>query len=249
MPRDEGYDKEIQNLTPLVTKYNPHTTYIAEIAHRHWRSLKSKEWFSKIFAELPALIAYRRPENPLDKLVSTKFKEKVKEEDTNGYKPCGRTGCSWHRKIYSTTTFFGLKGRAHFQDMPQIRLSFSMGNLYDGMQNLQITIHRESETKCNIRFKNHQSHIKNSINSCKLSEYFLHNRQTHNFEIIMTTINATLITITTTTTTTDIIAITTYYYYILLQKVLLQVILLSSYYYFCFYFFCLVLPEREKKYF
>ena len=26
------------------------------------------------------------------------------------------------------------------------------------------------------------SHIKNSVNSCELSEYFLHNRRTHDFE-------------------------------------------------------------------
>ena len=40
----------------------------------------------------------------------------------------------------------------------------------------------KSEMKSNIRFNNHRSHIKNSINSCELSEHFLHNRRTHDFE-------------------------------------------------------------------
>ena len=51
-------NKELRNRIPLVTTYNPHTTYIAEIAHRHWGFLKSKERLSRIFAE-PPLIAYR----------------------------------------------------------------------------------------------------------------------------------------------------------------------------------------------
>ena len=41
---------------------------------------------------------------------------------------------------------------------------------------------RISETKCNIRFNNHQSHIRNSINNFKLSLHFLHNRPTHDFK-------------------------------------------------------------------
>ena len=93
-------NKELWNRNPLVITYNPHITCIAEIAHRHWGFLKSKERLSRIFAE-PHLIAYRRPKNLRDKLVSTKFKEKEKEENTNGCKPCGRT----IRKIDSTTTF------------------------------------------------------------------------------------------------------------------------------------------------
>ena len=76
-------NKELLNLTSLVTTCNPHTTHIAKIAHRHWGFLKSKERLSRIFAE-PPLIAHRRPKNLRDKIVSTKFNEKTKEEDTNG---------------------------------------------------------------------------------------------------------------------------------------------------------------------
>ena len=50
------------------------------------------------------------------------------------------------------------------------------------MQNLQAPILGKSEAKCNIRFNNHRSHIRNSINSCELSEHFLYNRRTHDFE-------------------------------------------------------------------
>ena len=107
-------NKELWNRTPFVTTYNPHTTYIAEIAHRHWGFLKSKERLSRIFAE-PPLVAYRRPKSLRDKLVSTKFKEKAKLEDTKGCKPCGRTGCRWCRKIDSTTTLLDSKGKCTFK--------------------------------------------------------------------------------------------------------------------------------------
>ena len=40
----------------------------------------------------------------------------------------------------------------------------------------------KSETKCNTRFSNHRSHIRTSKNNCKLSEHFLYNRRTRNFE-------------------------------------------------------------------
>ena len=51
-------DREPMNRIPLVTTFNPHTTYIAEIAHRNWRFLKLKERLAKIF-DKPPLIAYR----------------------------------------------------------------------------------------------------------------------------------------------------------------------------------------------
>ena len=167
--------------TPFVTTYNPHTTYIAEIAHRHWGFLKSKERLSKIFAE-PPLIAYRRPKNLHDKLVSTKFKEKEKEEDTNGCKPCGRTGCSWCRKIDSTTTFSDSKGERTFKIYHKLDCHSAWVIYMMECKICKLLYIGKSETKCNIRFNNHRSHIKNSINSCELSEHFLHNRRTHDFE-------------------------------------------------------------------
>ena len=71
-------NKELWNRIPLVTTYNPHTTYIAEIAHRHWEFLKSRECLSRIFAE-PPLIAYRRSKNLRNKLVSTSLKRKQRK--------------------------------------------------------------------------------------------------------------------------------------------------------------------------
>ena len=61
------------NRTPLVTTYNPHTTFTPEIANRNWHFLQSKERLAHIFQE-PPLIAYRRPKSPRDTLVSSKLR-------------------------------------------------------------------------------------------------------------------------------------------------------------------------------
>ena len=66
-------ERESTDRIPLVTTFNPHTTFIAEIARRNWNFLQSKERLAHIFNK-PPLVAYRRPISPRDRLVSTKFK-------------------------------------------------------------------------------------------------------------------------------------------------------------------------------
>lgn len=128
------------------------------------------------------MIAYRRPKSLRDKLVSTKFKEKAKEEDTNGCKPCGCTGCSWCRKIDSTTTFLDSKGERTFKIYHRLDCHSAWVINMIKCKICKLLYIGKSETKCNIRFNNHRSHIRNSINSCELSEHFLYNRRTHDFE-------------------------------------------------------------------
>ena len=66
-------ERESTDRIPLVTTFNPHTTFIAEIARRNWNFLQSKERLAHIFNK-PPLVAYRRSISPRDRLVSTKFK-------------------------------------------------------------------------------------------------------------------------------------------------------------------------------
>ena len=40
----------------------------------------------------------------------------------------------------------------------------------------------KSETGFNLHLNNHRNHIKKEVNSCKLTEHFLHNVRSHNFE-------------------------------------------------------------------
>ena len=40
----------------------------------------------------------------------------------------------------------------------------------------------KSETEFNLRLNNHRNHIRKGVNSCELTEHFLHNVRSHNFE-------------------------------------------------------------------
>ena len=66
-------DRESTDRIPLVTTFNPHTTFIVQIARRNWNFLQCKERLANIFNKSP-LVAYRRPISLRDRLVSTKFK-------------------------------------------------------------------------------------------------------------------------------------------------------------------------------
>lgn len=66
-------ERESTDRIPLVTTFNPHTTFIAETARRNWNVLQSKERLAHIFNK-PPLVAYRGPICLRDRVVSTKFK-------------------------------------------------------------------------------------------------------------------------------------------------------------------------------
>ena len=91
------------NRTPLVTTFNPHTTFIAEIANRNWHFLQSKERLTHVFQE-PPLIVYRRPKSLRDTLVSSKLRN---DNIAGGCRPCNKPRCSWCSRINKTSTFTG----------------------------------------------------------------------------------------------------------------------------------------------
>ena len=90
---------------PFVTTYNPHTTFIAEIAHRNWAFLQSKERLAKVFNKHP-LIAYRKAMSLRNKLVNTKFEIKNDQPSAaDGCKPCKKPRCSWCQNLCITNIF------------------------------------------------------------------------------------------------------------------------------------------------
>ena len=66
-------ERQPMDRIPLLTTYNPHATFIAEVAKRNWNFLQSKERLALTFHN-PPLVAYRRPKSLRDRLVSTKFR-------------------------------------------------------------------------------------------------------------------------------------------------------------------------------
>ena len=140
----------------LLNDTLPDTTHHV---HRHLGSFKSKDRLSRIFAELP-LIAYRRPKNLPDKLVSSNCKEKTKQGNTNSCKPRGRTECSWRRKINFTTTCSDTKGERTFQINHKLGC-YSAWVMYMMLCKIcKLVCIGKSQRKCNIRFINQRSHIR-----------------------------------------------------------------------------------------
>ena len=104
-------ERHTTNRIPLVTTYNPRTSYIAEVANRNWHFLQSKERVAHIFRERP-IIAYRRSKSLHDRLVSTKLTGRTPEGQTTtmgSCGPCNKPKCSWCVLINKTSTFTGTR--------------------------------------------------------------------------------------------------------------------------------------------
>ena len=174
-------ERESTDRIPLVTTFNPHTTFIAEIARRNWNVLQSKERLAHIFNK-PPLVAYRRPISLRDRLVSTKFKTVNNTPVPRSRKACRKPKCSWCKGINKTTTFTSSNNNKTFKIFHSVNCqsSWVIYIIECNICNLQYI--GKSETAFNLRLHNHRNHIKKGISSCELTEHFLHNKRTHNFD-------------------------------------------------------------------
>ena len=57
-----------------------------------------------------------------------------------------------------------------------------MDHLHNRMQHLQLHYIGESETAFNLQLSNHSNHIKKGVSSGELTDLFLHNTRTHDFD-------------------------------------------------------------------
>ncbi|XP_063415986.1 uncharacterized protein LOC134697633 [Mytilus trossulus] len=76
---------------PFVVTFHPDLTNISSSIRKHWRLIENDSSLKEIFPS-PPLIAYRRPKNLKDILVTSK----VKKQETSKfgcYKQCGRRNC------------------------------------------------------------------------------------------------------------------------------------------------------------
>ena len=171
--------KESQDRIPFVITYNPYTTYIAEIANRHWDFLKTKERLGRIFNKNP-LVAYRRPSSLRDALVSTKFKRYSGCSD--GFTKCSKPRCSWCNLIHATNTFKGIHDARKYKILHPLDCQSSWVIYIIQCVKCGLQYVGKSETNLNIRLNNHRNHIKKAFNSCELTDHFLTNKYSHEFE-------------------------------------------------------------------
>jgi len=172
------------NRTPLVTTFNSHTTFIAEIANRNWHFLQSKERLAHIFQE-PPLIACRRPKSLRDTLVSSKLRNTTTGGNDNiagGCGPCNKPRCSWCSRINKTSTFTGTQNCQVYHIFHTMDCQSAWVIYVIECKICKLQYVGKSETGFNLRLNNHRNHIKSKVSSCELTEHFLQNTKTHNFD-------------------------------------------------------------------
>ncbi|XP_068670909.1 uncharacterized protein [Montipora foliosa] len=159
--------------TPLVTTFNPHAAFIA-IANRNWQFLQSKERLAHIFQE-PLSIAYRRPKSLRDTLVRN-------DVIAGGFGPCNKPRCSWCSRINKTSTFTGTQNCKLYQIFHTMDCQSAWVIYVIECKICKLQYVGKSETVFKLPLNNHRNHIKSKVSSCELTEHFLHNTRTHNFD-------------------------------------------------------------------
>ena len=154
---------------------------------------KRKERLAHIFRERP-IIAYRRSKSLRDILVSTKLTGRTREghiTTMGSCGPCNKPKYSWCVLINKTSTFTGTRLDGKVFDIfhtVNCQSTFVIYIIECRICRLQYV--GKSETAFNLRLNNHRNHIKRGVNSCELSEHFLHNSRSHDFskDVIITII-------------------------------------------------------------
>ena len=174
-------ERQPMDRIPLVTTYSPHATFIAEVAKRNWNFLQSKERLPLIFNK-PPLVAYRRPKSLRDRLVSTKLNGTTDNAlIPRGCIPCQRPKCSWCNKINETPTFKSTSNNKIFTIFHFLDCQSSWVIYIIECNTCKLQYIGKSETRFNLCLNNHRNHIKKGVNSCELTEHFLNNVRSYNF--------------------------------------------------------------------
>ena len=116
--------------------------------------------------------------------MSTKFRNGTTDHTLipRGCKPCERPKCSCCDKINETQTFKSTSNNKTFTTFHSVDYQSSWVIYIIECNICRLQYIGKSETGFNLRLNNHGNHIKNEVNSCELTEHFLHNVRSHNFE-------------------------------------------------------------------
>ena len=146
-------------------------------------SNQRKDWLT--YLEERPIIAYRRSKSLRDILVSTKLTGRTPEGRTttmDSCGPCNKPKCSWCVLINKTATFTGTRrGGKVFDIFHTVNCQSTFVIYIIECRNCRLQYVGKSETAFNLRLNNHRNHIRRGVNSCELSEHFLHNRRSHDF--------------------------------------------------------------------
>jgi len=116
--------------------------------------------------------------------VSTKLKSKTTRANstTGSCGPCSKPKCSWCSRINETSTFTGTQDSKVFDIFHTVNCQSTWVIYILERKICKLQYVGKRETGFNLRLNNHRNHIKKGVSSCELTEHFLHNPRTHNFD-------------------------------------------------------------------
>ena len=88
---------------------------------------------------------------------------------------------SWCKKINQTTTFTSPNNNKTYTIFHTVDCQSSWIIYIIECNICKLQYIGKSETAFNLRLNNHRNHIKKGVSSCELTEHFLHNKRTHDF--------------------------------------------------------------------
>ena len=131
------------------------------------------------------MIACKRSKSLCDVLVRTKLMDRTSEGHAITKGSCGacnKPKCSWCMLINKTLTFTGTRWDDKvFDTFHTVNCQSTFVIYIIECQICRLQYVGKSETAFNLCLNNHRNHIKRGINSCELSEHFLHNSRSHDF--------------------------------------------------------------------
>ena len=176
---------------PLVIKFNPKLPPMSKYIHKHNHILGLTSQTKKLFSKSSLFVSYRMEKNILGLITCNKFKEcpfppavhlkphdnlpHSSLDDPNwGCRPCLKT-CTLCKNFLRTTNSF---------TSPKTTQTFRIKSHIDC--NSKHVVYLVLDLKCDdifyvgyttdcmvVRWRNHKSHIKNSIKSCELASHFI----------------------------------------------------------------------------
>jgi len=99
-----------------------------------------------------------------------------------GCRACERTKCSWCNKINQTTTFTSPNNKKTFTIFHAVDYHSSWIIYIIECNICRLEYIGQSQTAFNLRLNNPRNHNKKRVSSCELTEQFLHNTRTRDFD-------------------------------------------------------------------
>ena len=101
---------------------------------------------------------------------------------SGGCGPCNKPRCSWCSRINKTSTFTGTQNCQVYHIFHTMDCQSTWVIYVIECRICKLQYVGKSETGFNLRLNNHRNHIKSKVSSCELTEHFLQNTRTHNFD-------------------------------------------------------------------